>query len=109
LMDALHAALKSELGRYQEAGRLQSALLAILERVWREPDEGIWEVRGGRKHFVFSKVMAWVAFDRAIKAVEQFGLDGPVEHWRELREVVRADVLENGFDADRNAFVQHYG
>jgi len=70
LMDALHAARKSQLGPSQEAWRFQQALLSRLEGLWRDPDEGIWEVRGGRKHFVHSKMMAWVAFDRAVKTVE---------------------------------------
>ena len=108
LMDALHTARKSQLGPDADAWRVQKAMLSRLERLWREPDEGIWEVRGGRKHFVHSKVMAWVAFDRAIKAVEQFGLEGPVEKWRAIRDEIHAEVLERGFDAARSTFVQHY-
>jgi GH15 family glucan-1,4-alpha-glucosidase len=77
--------------------------------VWQEPDEGIWEVRGPRRHFTFSKVMAWVAIDRAVKSVEQFRLPGPVERWRELRERIHEDVCAKGFDAGRGCFVQSYG
>ncbi|MEX2494797.1 MAG: glycoside hydrolase family 15 protein [Woeseia sp.] len=108
LMDALHTTRKSRLGPSEEAWRFQQAVLCRLERVWREPDEGIWEVRSGRKHFVHSKVMAWVAFDRAIKGVEQFGFCGPVERWRAIRDEIHSEVLERGYDADRNTFVQHY-
>ncbi len=108
LMDALHTARKSQLGPNQDAWRFQQTLLSRLEGLWREPDEGIWEVRGGRKHFVHSKVMAWVAFDRAIKAVEQCGFSGPVEKWRALREEIHREVLARGYDRGRNTFVQHY-
>ncbi|MGP1680585.1 MAG: glycoside hydrolase family 15 protein, partial [Burkholderiales bacterium] len=108
LMDALHTTRKSKLGPSEDAWRFQQTLLSGLERLWREPDEGIWEVRGGRKHFVHSKVMAWVAFDRAIKAVEQSGFDGPVERWRALRDEIHAEVLARGYDRERNTFVQHY-
>ena len=85
------------------------AFLGHLETVWREPDEGIWEVRGPRQHFTHSKVMAWVAFDRAVKAVEQFGYAGPVEHWRAVRDAIHADVCRNGFDSELGSFVQAYG
>lgn len=108
LMDAFHAARKSQLGPSQEAWRFLQAMLSRLEGLWREPDEGIWEVRGGRKHFVHSKVMAWVAFDRAIKAVEQSGLGGPVDKWRALRAEIHGEVLARGYDKGRNTFVQHY-
>jgi GH15 family glucan-1,4-alpha-glucosidase len=83
--------------------------LTHLESVWNEPDEGIWEVRGGRRHFTFSKVMAWVAFDRGIKGAEECGLDGPVDHWREIREEIQEDVCSQGFDAELGSFVQSYG
>jgi GH15 family glucan-1,4-alpha-glucosidase len=108
LMDAFHAARKSQLEPSQEAWRFLQAMLSRLEGLWREPDEGIWEVRGGRKHFVHSKMMAWVAFDRAIKAVEQSGFHGPVERWRALREEIHGEVLARGYDSGRNTFVQHY-
>ncbi|MDN5752684.1 MAG: glycoside hydrolase family 15 protein [Nitrosospira sp.] len=108
LMDAFHTARKSQLGLSQDAWRFQQAVLSRLEGLWREPDEGIWEVRGGRRHFVHSKVMAWVAFDRGIKAVEQFGSPGPVEKWRALRDEIHGEVLARGYDKSRNTFVQYY-
>jgi GH15 family glucan-1,4-alpha-glucosidase len=80
-----------------------------VEAHWSDPDEGIWEVRGGPKHFTHSKLMAWVAADRAVKAVERFGLAGPAARWRALRENIRGDILTRGYDADRGAFTQFYG
>lgn len=109
LMDVLHATRKSQVGPSDEAWRFQIALLSGLERLWREPDEGIWEVRGGRKHFVHSKVMAWVAFDRAIKSAEHFGLAAHIERWRALRSEIYDEVLARGYDPQRNTFVQYYG
>jgi GH15 family glucan-1,4-alpha-glucosidase len=85
------------------------SLLQYLETAWKEPDEGIWEVRGPRRHFTHSKVMAWVAFDRAVKAVERLGREGPVEHWRGLRDAVHAEVCAKGFSRAKNSFVQFYG
>jgi len=92
-----------------EDWRVERELLLRLEDVWREPDEGIWEVRGPRRHFTHSKLMAWVAFDRAIKDVERFGFDGPVDRWRTLRDEVYAEICTRGFDRARNTFVQAYG
>jgi GH15 family glucan-1,4-alpha-glucosidase len=92
-----------------EAWMVQRAMLDFLESGWKDPDEGIWEVRGPRQDFVHSKVMAWVAFDRAVKGVEEFGLEGPVDRWRGCRDAVRREVLEKGFDAERNTFTQAYG
>ncbi|HEY4133838.1 MAG TPA: glycoside hydrolase family 15 protein [Alphaproteobacteria bacterium] len=109
LMDALHVSRKYDLKAYDEAWTLQKALIGYLEKTWRQPDEGIWEVRGPRQHFTHSKMMAWVAVDRAIKAVEQFGQSGPVEDWKRLRDEIHADVCQHGFDAKRNSFVQYYG
>ena len=109
LMDALHQAREAGLAHAQAGWALQGALLDHLEKIWREPDEGIWEVRGERKHFTYSKVMAWVAFDRAIKGVEAFGLDGPVERWRKIRTEIAADIDEHGFDRELNSFVRSYG
>ena len=80
----------------------------VCER-WREPDHGVWELRGPKRHFVFSKVMAWVALDRAVRIADDLGLDGDVDRWREEREAIFRDVLENGWDEERGAFVQHYG
>jgi len=84
-------------------------LIDFVASHWREPDEGIWEIRGPRRHFTHSKVMAWVAVDRAVKAVERFGLKGPVDEWRRLRDDIHAEVCTSGVDALRGCFVQHYG
>ena len=93
-----------------EAGwRLEEALVAFVETAWERPDEGIWEVRGPRRHFTHSKVMAWVALDRAIKTVEHFQVDGPVERWRLLRDTIHQQICQQGFDAARHTFVQSYG
>jgi GH15 family glucan-1,4-alpha-glucosidase len=83
--------------------------MEFLEMHWEQPDEGLWEVRGPRRHFTHSKVMAWVATDRAVKAVERHGLEGPVARWRSLRAAIHADVCRHGFNPERNAFVQYYG
>lgn len=109
LMDALFSARRSHLGPSEEAWRFQKAMLAKLERIWRQPDEGIWEVRGGRQHFVHSKIMAWVAFDRAVRAAESGSVTGPAEKWRAIRDEIKREVLARGFDAGRNTFVQRYG
>ncbi len=109
LMDALHLTRRLGLPPSDDAWRVQCAIMKFLERGWRDPDEGIWEVRGPRRHFTHSKVMAWVAFDRSIADVEQFDQRGPVERWRRIRDEIRADILTNGFDRERNAFVQYYG
>ena len=109
LMDALLLARADGLEADDAAWRLQVALMAYLEEVWDEPDEGIWEVRGGRRHFVHSKVMAWVAFDRAVRMAEEFGREGPVDRWRELRAQVHREVCEHGFDEERGTFTQSYG
>ncbi len=109
VLDALHQMRCLGVEEDPNAWALQTAILEFLETGWREPDEGIWEVRGPRRDFVHSKVMAWVAFDRAVKAVEEFGLDGPVDRWRDCRDEVHREVLERGFDAERNTFTQYYG
>ena len=109
VVDVLYHARKRGLAPSDDAWRITRNLLEWLEEGWRRPDEGIWEVRGPRRHFTHSKVMAWVAFDRAVKYVEQLGREGPVDRWRELREAVRADVLEHGYDAKLGTFVQFYG
>ena len=109
VMDALYQARAHGLAKEQPAWQLQRALLDHLERIWPEPDEGIWEIRGERRHFVHSKVMAWVAFDRAVRTVEEQGLDGPVDRWRKLREQIHAEVCDRGFDASLGSFVQSYG
>jgi GH15 family glucan-1,4-alpha-glucosidase len=88
---------------------LQRWLAGRLEDAWRQPDNGIWESRGERRHFVYSKVMCWVGFDAMIKGVEHFGLEGPVDRWRAVRDEIHSDVLENGYDAERGTFTQSYG
>ena len=88
---------------------LQRWLAGRLEEAWTRPDNGIWESRGERQHFVYSKVMCWVAFDSLVKGVERFGLDGPVERWRAVCDEIHADVLEKGYDAGRGTFTQAYG
>jgi GH15 family glucan-1,4-alpha-glucosidase len=109
LMSALHLGRQSCLTVSESGWALQIALLQHLEQAWREPDEGIWEVRGGAMHFTYSKVMAWVAFDRAIDGAETRGLGGPVERWREVRAEIHAEVCERGFDRDLGSFVQSFG
>jgi GH15 family glucan-1,4-alpha-glucosidase len=109
LMDALHHARRGGLSGSESAWALQRSLVAHLETIWDQPDEGIWEVRGPRQHFTYSKVMAWVAFDRAVKAVESFGLQGPIDRWRELRARIHAEICENAVDPKRGCFMQAYG
>ncbi len=109
VMDTFHLARVAGLPRETHAWEVQKVLLDFLESNWALPDEGIWEIRGPRRQFTHSKVMAWVAFDRAVKAVERFGLEGDRDRWRRLRNDVHAAVCGEGFDAGRNAFVQHFG
>ncbi|MGB2953429.1 MAG: glycoside hydrolase family 15 protein [Gaiellaceae bacterium] len=109
VMDALYQAREQGLGTQKHYWQIQRVLLRFLETAWREPDEGIWEVRGGAKHFTHSKVMAWVAFDRAVRTVESHGLDGPVDHWRRIRDEIHEDVCGNGFDRELGSFTQSYG
>jgi GH15 family glucan-1,4-alpha-glucosidase len=109
VMDALYQSRAHGLARELPAWELQKTLLGYLERAWKEPDDGIWEIRGERRHFVHSKVMAWVAFDRAVRSVEEQGLDGPEDHWRGLRERIHAEVCEHGYDEKLGSFVQSYG
>jgi GH15 family glucan-1,4-alpha-glucosidase len=107
--EALHLAHMTGLARNDYAALLQLKLIRYLEDHWDEPDEGIWEVRGPRRHFVHSKVMAWVAVDRTIKLIESGDADGPLEKWRELRDDIHRDVCEKGYDKERNTFTQSYG
>ncbi|GAA3397008.1 glycoside hydrolase family 15 protein [Cryptosporangium minutisporangium] len=109
VMDALHQGRRSALKAHDPAWGLQVKLMAFVEEHWRDPDEGIWEVRGGSLQFTHSKLMAWVAADRAVKGVEQFGLSGPAERWRALRDEIRADILTHGYDEKRQTFTQSYG
>ncbi|MDX3850635.1 glycoside hydrolase family 15 protein [Streptomyces sp. AK02-01A] len=107
--EALHLAHMTGLARNDYASVLQLKLIRYLEKHWDQPDEGIWEVRGPRRHFVHSKVMAWVAVDRTIKLIESGDADGPLERWRELRDDIHHDVCEKGYDKERNTFTQSYG
>ena len=106
---ATAAGISLDTPRNRRIWRRSIRLVNLLEEIWREPDEGIWEVRGGKRHFTHSKVMAWVAFDRAVQAVEVFGLEGPVERWKRLRDEVHAEICDKGFDEERGAFTQYYG
>lgn len=108
VMIALEDARNAGLEETEQSWALQRALVEELATHWDEPDHGIWEIRGPLRHFTHSRVMVWVAFDRAVAAVEAHGLDGPVEQWRELRDEVHAEVLERGWDAERGTFTQHY-
>src|SRR6185436_5161409 len=109
LIDALHLGRRGGIAVDKAAWAFERALMAFLDHAWTEPDEGIWEVRGPRRHFTHSKVMAWVAFDRAVKAVERYGLEGPADRWRARRDQIHAEVCERGFDRDRGTFTQFYG
>jgi GH15 family glucan-1,4-alpha-glucosidase len=109
VMDALHQARVHGLDPDDHAWSLQRNLITFLETAWDRPDEGIWEVRGPRRHFTHSKVLAWVAFDRAVQTVESLGLPGPVERWRRLRDEVHDEVCREGFHSGLNSFTQSYG
>ena len=109
VMDAMHQARVGGLEVPHAAWALQVNLIEHLEAIWQQPDDGIWEVRGGRKNFVHSKVMAWVAFDRAVQDMEQYKLPGPVERWRKVRDAIHDDVCEHGFSNAKNSFTQSYG
>jgi GH15 family glucan-1,4-alpha-glucosidase len=109
ILDATHQAWKMGVPPSDDAWRVDTALLDYLESAWRDADDGIWEVRGPRRHFTHSKMMAWVAFDRAVKAIEHFGLAGPLARWRAIRDTIHDEVCTRGFDADLGAFVQFYG
>jgi GH15 family glucan-1,4-alpha-glucosidase len=109
VMCALHLARSAGVTESTDSWSLQVHLVDHLCRTWRQPDSGIWEVRGEARHFTHSKVMAWAALDRAVRAVEEHGLPGPVDRWRQERDAVHADVLAHGWDAGRGTFVQYYG
>jgi GH15 family glucan-1,4-alpha-glucosidase len=109
LMDALLNAREHGLHPDKHAWELQQVVLHFLEGAWHEPDEGLWEVRGPRRHFVHSKVMAWVAFDRAVKTIERFGRPGDADRWRRARGDIHREVCEKGWDAERGTFTQSYG
>ncbi|MFK4488698.1 glycoside hydrolase family 15 protein [Bradyrhizobium sp. USDA 336] len=110
LIDAFHQSRMARLKLDDETTwALECAVLNHLAEVWDRPDHGIWERRGQPKHYVFSKVMTWVAFDRGIKSAETFGFKAPLLHWRALRDAIHRDVCNRGFDAEENAFVESYG
>ncbi len=109
VMDAMHLARKVGLHPGPDSWSLQRHLVQFVVEHWDEPDEGIWEIRGPRRHFTHSKIMAWVALDRAVKAVEQFALDGPLETWRTTRQAIHDDVCARGFNGNLRAFTQYYG
>jgi GH15 family glucan-1,4-alpha-glucosidase len=109
VLDALYQARAHGLPVEEPAWALQRKLLHWLEEHWREPDEGIWEVRGKRQHFTYSKVMCWVAFDRAVRTVDEHGLEGPVDRWRHVRDEIHADVCRRAYDTSLASFVQSYG
>jgi GH15 family glucan-1,4-alpha-glucosidase len=109
VLDVLHQARRRHIEPDDQSWAVQQVMLRNLERRWREPDEGIWEVRGPRRHFTHSKVMAWVAFDRGVRAVEEYGREGDVESWRACRDAVKAEVLERGWSDGLGSFVQYYG
>ena len=109
IMDVHHQARRRGLSTNESGWQAQLAFLKHLQEIWREPDEGIWEVRGGRKHFTHSKVMAWVAFDRAVRSAVEFKLDAPLERWRATRDRIHDEVCDRGFDTARNSFIQSYG
>jgi GH15 family glucan-1,4-alpha-glucosidase len=108
MADVVHVARSSGLQATADGWRIERELLEHLESVWDQPDEGIWEVRGPRRHFTHSKLMAWVAFDRALKDAQRYQLDGPSQRWRELRDRLHAEICTRGFDAAQGAFVQSY-
>ena len=109
IVDALYQSRKQGLGASDDAWKLARHTFDWLESGWRQEDEGIWEVRGPRRHFTHSKVMAWVAFDRAVKSVEKLGRDGPVDRWKAARKAIKDEVLREGYNADLGSFVQSFG
>jgi GH15 family glucan-1,4-alpha-glucosidase len=109
VLAAAHVGRTAGIVPMERSWQLQRWLAGRLQEAWKKPDNGIWESRGERQHFVYSKVMCWVAFDSLVKGVERFGLDGPVERWRAVRDEIHSDVLEKGYDAARGTFTQAYG
>jgi GH15 family glucan-1,4-alpha-glucosidase len=109
MMDALHEARRHGLSRDDHAWALQQNVMEFLEGAWDQPDDGIWEVRGARRHFTHSKVLAWVAFDRAVEAVERWDRPGPLDRWRRIRDEIHEEVCREGFNVELNSFTQAYG
>src|SRR6266404_4646560 len=109
LIDAIYQARKHDLAPAGSAWPQQQKFIEHLEQIWEQPDEGIWEVRGGRRQFTLSKIMAWVALDRTVRDAERFKLQAPLERWRQLRDRMHATICERGFDGSRNTFTQSFG
>jgi GH15 family glucan-1,4-alpha-glucosidase len=109
VVNTMHHARRAGLEAGDEAWSLTRSLLDFVEAHWREPDEGLWKVRGPRRHFVNSKVMSWVAVDRALSDAEEFGFPAPLARWRRLRQQIHGEVLTEGYDADRRTFTQYFG
>jgi len=109
LLDAMHQARKGGLAPEKSGWELQLAIVEQLEEIWHKPDDGIWEVRSGPEHFVYSKVMAWVAFDRSIKSAQRFDLKGPIDRWQKTRDAIHEQVCEMGYDKELNSFMRSYG
>lgn len=109
LADALHLARESGIATTESGWDVQCTAIKHLEQIWDQPDDGIWEVRGGRRHFTHSKVMAWVAFDRSIRDAEKYGLSAPLDRWKDVRQALRSTICGKGFDTGKNAFVQSFG
>jgi len=109
VLDAMHLARTVGIDPGENSWRLQRLLVKFVENNWNKPDNGLWEIRGPRRHFTHSKVMTWVAIDRAVKAVERFGLEGDLERWKDLRQTIHKDVCVHGYNSTRKAFTQFYG
>jgi GH15 family glucan-1,4-alpha-glucosidase len=108
MCDVFHVARRKKIELDESVWAVERKLGEYLEEHWRDPDEGIWESRGPRQHFVHSKMMAWVAMDRLVKTIERYGTEGPLEKWRAVRDVIHAEVCQRGYDAKRNTFLQAY-
>jgi GH15 family glucan-1,4-alpha-glucosidase len=109
VLDSFYQARCKGLTRLEPGWSLEKALVTHLEKIWTEPDDGIWEIRGKRRHFVHSKVMAWVAFDRAVRTIQEFGADGPLDRWIRIRSDIHDEVCRLGFSRELNSFVQYFG
>jgi len=109
ILDTMYQARRNGIGTDGRTWAIERSLVEFLEKGWKERDSGLWEVRGPRRHFTHSKVMAWVAVDRAIKSAEHFGYEGPLAQWRELRDAIKREVCTNGYDSSRRTFTQYYG
>ncbi len=109
LMDAFYQFRRSGIPSFNDAWDLETKVVEFVEQNWSQPDEGIWEIRGPRRDFTYSKVMAWVALDRAVRVTERFGFDGPTERWKVVRDEIRKEVLTRGYNEEIGAFTQYFG